>query len=111
MHKTYLLNGPMKPFNRKPKDLKRDSKGFSDNFYITLKQRKEKAIFTDSDTSFICSIDFLVYLVILIRQYYLLFIYMINISPMHIFIDIFISLIVGFINIIVWIFHKIIIFN
>lgn len=28
MHKTYLLNGSMKPFNRKPKDLKRDSKTF-----------------------------------------------------------------------------------
>lgn len=25
MHKTYLSNGPMKPFNRKPKDLKRNS--------------------------------------------------------------------------------------
>lgn len=25
MHKTYLLNGSMKPFNRKPKDLKRNS--------------------------------------------------------------------------------------
>lgn len=37
MHKTYLLNGPMKPFNRKPKDLKRDSKGFSDDYYITSK--------------------------------------------------------------------------
>ena len=33
MHKTYLLNGPMKPFNRKPKDLKRDSRGFSDFNY------------------------------------------------------------------------------
>lgn len=28
MHKTYLLNGSMKPFNRKPKDLKRDFKTF-----------------------------------------------------------------------------------
>lgn len=28
MSKTYLLNGSMKPFNRKPKDLKRDSKTF-----------------------------------------------------------------------------------
>lgn len=44
MHKTYLLNRSMKPFNRKPKDLKRDSKSFSDNYYITLKPRREKAI-------------------------------------------------------------------
>lgn len=36
MHKTYLSNGPMKPFNRKPKDLKRDSKGFSDPYYTTF---------------------------------------------------------------------------
>ncbi|WP_462348812.1 transposase [Holdemanella biformis] len=28
-----LSNGPMKSFNRKPKDLKRDSRGFSDFNY------------------------------------------------------------------------------
>lgn len=28
-----LSNGPMESFNRKPKDLKRDSRGFSDFYY------------------------------------------------------------------------------
>ena len=37
MHKTYLSNGPMKPFNHKPKGLKRDSRGFSGSYYNTFK--------------------------------------------------------------------------
>lgn len=51
MHKTYLLNGPMKPFNRKPKDLKRDSKGFSD--LIISHQNCDTSIYFEASFNFL----------------------------------------------------------
>ncbi|WP_295754409.1 transposase [uncultured Holdemanella sp.] len=54
MEKEYyarLSNGPMESFNRKPKDLKRDSRGFSDfnytrNRILWLQVKKDLSFIT-----------------------------------------------------------------